>query len=222
MDLPYGENLPDMPYYKDYQVKGPIEILSNDIAFGLRPKSLYELPKDNEGVFTKRQFRADIAEGSRFEQLFQTKMEAQGFKVYEVPFWSYNYKKHIDFEIEDSNGQCAFVDIKTPRSLRKSKATQMGQNRYIVVELMPYGSLFGSHSDYIAFGQTDDTFLVCSRPKLDAMVKSRMPNFRVRSAWPETALNVPYVRSYEGRNSSMMYLDIEDLYEQNVILWKIV
>jgi len=226
LKLPYNHELVEMVPEDNFSLSQPIELLKCDTVFGVREKSLYELPKVNEGSFLKRQFKVDQEDGKQFEVKFKDLMQSSlSYKVHEVPFWSYNYKQHIDFEVQDASGKCAFVDVKAPRSLRKSRLKNdpmaKPQNKYVVAELMPFGSLFGSKADYIAFGQTDGTFVVCDTQKLQKLVKTKMQTFTNRSAWPETSLWCPYVRSYEGRNSAMMYMDLDTLNEQGCVLWKL-
>lgn len=159
----------------------------------------------------------DRNKGQLAETLFAESMEALGHTVYVLPHFSHNYKMHVDFEVETTHG-VFWVDVKSAKSLRKTMSKtdpfNRPQNKYVCLELNSSGSLFGSHSDFIAFGLTDNSFILVDRLKLVDIVTAKM-DFKTRpqerSAWPETALWQPYVRSYNGVNLVMTYMDLDDL-----------
>lgn len=159
----------------------------------------------------------DRNKGHVAEEAFATAMESIGLSVNVLPHFSHNYIKHIDFEISDGH-TCFWIDVKSPKSLRKtmnpSDPFNKPQDKYICFELNSSGSLYGSHSDYVAFGLTDGSFIVTDRLKLIDIVNSKMDfNTRPkeRSAWPETSLWQPYVRSYNNNHLVMAYMDLDDL-----------
>lgn len=160
---------------------------------------------------------AEEAFASAIESLAEAHGVASAAAVKTLPHFSHNYLKHIDFEIS-SGGQSFWVDVKSPKSLRKTmnKADLWNrpQDKYICFELNSSGSLFGSHSDYVAFGLTNGSFILADRLKLIEIVNAKM-DFSVRpkerSAWPETSLWQPYVRSYNDNHLVMAYMDLEDL-----------
>jgi hypothetical protein len=157
----------------------------------------------------------DRNKGHTAETLFAEIMESYGHKVYTLPHFSHNYKMHVDFEVETDHG-VFWIDVKSAKSLRKtlSKTDPFNrpQDKYVCLELNASGSLFGSHSDYIAFGLTDGSFVISDRLKLVDIVKQKMAAMpKERSAWPETALWHPYVRTYNGISLVMTYMDLDDL-----------
>jgi len=161
----------------------------------------------------------DRKKGYEWETLFEQKVLQHGLTVNRVPYFSHNYLKHIDFELVDKYNKSCFVDIKSPKALRKASkySTKLEdpltrpQNTYVCLELNSTGSLFGSESDYIVFSQTDNSFLFCNRIKLIEIVKQKL-NSQIRSAWPETALWIPYVRSFNDVHTVMTYMDLNDLH----------
>jgi hypothetical protein len=168
----------------------------------------------------------DRNKGRVSEELFAEKLEATGLSVFTLPHFESNYKKHIDFEVQDATGRCLWIDVKSPKSLRKTnmKDDDYGkpQDRYVCLQLSDNGDLFGSHSDYIAFGLTDGRFIISDRLKLIECVSKHLLASPIlgRSAWPETALWVPYVRSYKNVHLVMTYMDLEDLKDSIVAILK--
>lgn len=156
----------------------------------------------------------DRNKGRLSEEAFAAAIKALGFRVYVLPHFESNYKRHIDFEIE-KDGLCFWIDVKGPKALRKTNRLDdplnKPQDRYICLQLTPNGDLFGSHSDYIAFGLTNGHFVVADRLKVIECVKKNLVLSEGRSAWPETALWRPYVRTYKDFHLVMTYMDLEDL-----------
>ena len=98
LSLPYAEGLEEMQPNISIRFKNPMELMSASTLFGQRLKQLYEMPKATDhATFLKRQFKDDIQGGATYEALFKQAMERLGLKVHTVPFWSHNYRKHIDF-----------------------------------------------------------------------------------------------------------------------------
>jgi len=123
---------------------------------------------------------------------------------------------HIDFEVEGPDGRTFWVDVKAPKALRKIQDKRLDpysepQDRYVCLELNDRGSLYGGHSDYMAFGLTDGTFLLADRLEIIDIANKKLEGASVRAAWPETALWAPYVRSHEGHHLVMTYMDLHDL-----------
>lgn len=156
----------------------------------------------------------DRNKGHVSETGFAKKLSALGLDVYALPHFESNYKRHIDFEVEQ-NGKCCWIDVKAPKALRKTNRLDdplnKPQNRYVCLQLTSNGDLFGSHSDYLAFGQTNGDFIITDRLKVIECVKKHLVVTEGRSAWPETSLWRPYVRSYNDFHLVMAYMDLEDL-----------
>lgn len=166
----------------------------------------------------------DRNKGRESEDLFAKKLRSLGLSVFTLPHFESNYKKHIDFEVQNSDGRCAWIDVKGPKALRKTNMKDdmlnKPQDRFVCLQLSDNGDLFGSHSDYIAFGLTDGRFIISDRLKLiDCVSKHLVARSDVgRSAWPETALWVPYVRTYKNVNLVMTYMDLNDLKDSIVAI----
>jgi len=188
-------------------------------------------PRPTQGELSGKSLRGnyisntDRNKGFQAEQAFAAKMEALGLQCFTLPHFSHNYLLHVDFEVEGPTiGPTAmegpykknlWVDVKSAKALRKTRNKDdpynKPQDRYVCIELNAKGSLYGGHADYFAFGLTDGTFLLADRKKLVACVNEKMKKPKYRSAWPETALWCPYVRTYEGVSLVMTYMDLYDL-----------
>jgi hypothetical protein len=159
----------------------------------------------------------DRNKGRIYEDLFALAAQKCGLQVFTLPHFEFNYKKHVDFEVQNASGLSFWVDVKGPKALRKTniKDDQWAkpQDRYVCLQLTDNGDLFGSHADYIAFGLTDGRFIVCDRLKIiECVSKCLIAKPEVgRSAWPETSLWVPYVRSFNDVSLVMTYMDLHDL-----------
>lgn len=157
----------------------------------------------------------DRNKGRLSERAFAVRVAAMGHELFSLPHFSHNYMMHIDFEVAGQD--CvAWVDVKAPRALRRMKGDDpysMPQNRYVCLEVHPTGSLYGGHADYVAFGQTNGSFVVAERAALASVVTKRLAGVKERSAWPESALWLPYVRTFDGRHTVIVYVDLEDISE---------
>lgn len=156
----------------------------------------------------------DRNKGRESENAFAKTMHDLGFQVYALPHFESNYKRHIDFEVE-KDGRAFWIDVKAPKALRKTNRLDdplnKPQDRYVCLQLTANGDLFGSHSDYLAFGLTNGKFVVADRLKVIECVAKNLVTNEGRSAWPETSLWRPYVRSYNDFHLVMAYMDLEDL-----------
>ena len=239
LEWPYGDfeqmipcssiDLSDLPVLSAHNVKSLFkrpcssEARPRPVQAELQGKSLrghYISNTDrNKGHVAEEAFAAAIESLATAASDTESTMVASAdtAAVKTLPHFSHNYLKHIDFEIS-SGGQSFWVDVKSPKSLRKTinKADLWNrpQDKYICFELNSSGSLFGSHSDYVAFGLTTGSFILADRLKLIEIVNAKM-DFSVRpkerSAWPETSLWQPYVRTYNNNHLVMAYMDLEDL-----------
>ena len=220
--LPYGD-LPNMAL-ELVDIKEP-SALAVDTIYPRLP-SAERKPRSSQVHMTgSRGYSScvDRNQGHVYEQSCAANLEARGFKVYDVPQFSHNYMMHVDFEVEAPNGTCFWIDVKAPKCLRKSKLKglkgpkdpyAMPQDKYVVVELMPNGSLFGSKADYLAFARLDGSFVFADRQALAKQVQDTV-KLTERAAWPECALWVPYVRSFEGRHTVMTYVPMQDIVAVN-------
>lgn len=229
LELPYAQTLDPMSLSTTFDTS-KLPRMTSEMCFGLRRPStdLKEFVPDLEHrLVAKGHYvsKTDRSKGHDAEQLFAQKMQALGHSVYKVPHFSHNYLRHIDFEILDNQKQSANFDIKAPKALRKATnryqdAYTEPQNTYVCMELNASGSLFHhGASDYLVFGQTNGSFIGCDRQKLCNLVLEKLKEPKERSAWPETALWMPYVRSYENIHTVMSYMDLNDLYDANCLLW---
>jgi hypothetical protein len=159
----------------------------------------------------------DRNKGRISEDKFAQRLESLGFRVFVLPHFESNYKRHIDFEIQDESGKCAWIDVKSPKALRKTNRLDddlnKPQDRYVCLQLSEHGDLFGSYSDYLAFGLTSGRFVITDRLKVIECVQKNLVTTEGRSAWPETSLWRPYVRSYNNVHLVMTYMALEDLKE---------
>jgi len=215
--LPYGEfaNIELVPLSRDF---GPLKPLtcSRQPTEGRKERSLVHHMSGSRGYSSC----VDKGLGHVWEQKCALFLETAGFKVFDVPQFSHNYLMHVDFEVEangQANGRSFWVDVKAPKCLRKASKSYSDpyatpQDAYVVLELMPNGSLFGSKADYLAFGCLDGSFLFADRERLAQKVQE-IVNLKERAAWPECALLVPYVRSYEGRHTVMTYVPVKNIVE---------
>lgn len=160
----------------------------------------------------------DRNKGAAAEASFAAACVAAGLKVFTLPHFSHNYLKHIDFEVECPDGLCVWVDVKAPKALRKLKCGPddpfaRQQDHYVGFHLQPSGDLFGSQADLVAFGRTDGSFVLADRLCIVDIVEDKLEgaSARGRSAWPETALWAPYVRSWGSFHTVMAYMELEDL-----------
>ena len=164
----------------------------------------------------------DRSKGHAAESLLVKKLEAQGLECYELEHVKDNYIRHIDIEVSDpTKPKCFTVDIEAPKALRKSRAgytdpLSQPQDRFVCLQLGPSSTLFGGHADYMAFGLTTGHYVFAKRQAIVNFLKHKMASFvdgstAYRSAWPETALWVPYIRSYEGHHTIMTYMDLNEL-----------
>lgn len=159
----------------------------------------------------------DRNKGRIYEDLFAKKAIESGLEVFTLAHFEFNYKKHVDFEVQNSEGLSFWVDVKGPKALRKTNIKDdlwaKAQDRYVCLQLTDNGDLFGSHADYIAFGLTDGRFIMCDRLKIiECVSRCLIARPEVgRSAWPETSLWVPYVRSFNDVSLVMTYMDLYDL-----------
>lgn len=165
----------------------------------------------------------DRGKGFTSEKAFAEALERHGFQVYTLPHFEANYKRHIDFEVststDDGSEACFWVDVKSPKALRKasaqaaSRADPMSQpqDRYVCLQLTANGDMHGSEADYLAFGLTTGQFLVADRHKIIECVNRHLVTTEGQSAWPETSLWRPYVRTYHGVSLVMCYMDLKDL-----------
>lgn len=169
----------------------------------------------------------DRNKGLQAEIQFAKRATALGLRVFALPHFSHNYKKHIDFEVEGMDGRSIWVDVKAPKALRKMSAGPHDpyakpQDRYVGFHLQPTGDLFGSEADYVAFGLTDGSFLLGDRLKIKDIVETKLEGAiaaKVRSAWPETALWTPYYREAGTSQAVMSYMDLNDL--KPALKWKL-
>jgi len=156
----------------------------------------------------------DRNKGRVSEDTFAKAASSAGLGVFVLPHFESNYKRHIDFEIE-YQGRCFWIDVKSPKALRKTNRLDdplnKPQDRYVCLQLTPNGDLYGSHSDYLAFGLTNGQFIIADRLKVIDCVAKCLVLTEGRSAWPETALWRPYVRTYNDFHLVMTYMDLEDL-----------
>ena len=56
----------------------------------------------------------DRNKGHVAEVAFAKAAEDLGYKVYSLPYYSHNYLRHIDYEVEAPNGLSFWVDVKAP------------------------------------------------------------------------------------------------------------
>jgi hypothetical protein len=235
LSWPYGD-FEQMVPCSSIDLSG-LQVMSLDNCKSLykRPSSLDAKSRPVQAELQGKSLRGhyisntDRNKGHLAETAFAEAMERMGLEVKVLPHFSHNYLKHIDFEIAsaasadsdsaDSDSAASFwIDVKSAKSLRKtmnkSDAFNKPQDKYICFELNSSGSLFGSHSDYVAFGLTNGSFIVADRHKIIDIVNAKMDftgRPKERSAWPETALWHPYVRSYNNNHLVMAYMDLEDL-----------
>lgn len=164
----------------------------------------------------------DRNKGHVAEAQFAAKARAAGFEVYKVPHWTHNYLGHVDFEIEwTGGGPTWLVDVKAPRALRRgrdlSDPMNCPQSQYACMELAPGGSLFGSKAHLVAYQLADPagTFLIVDRAHSASVIQEHLQKPETvaagRAAWPEQSLWAPYVRSWEGVHTPMMYVPLEAL-----------
>jgi hypothetical protein len=168
----------------------------------------------------------DRNKGHVAEAQFAAKARAAGFEVYKVPHWTHNYLGHVDFEIEwtggpDGAAQTWLVDVKAPRALRRGRdltdPMNCPQSQYACMELAPGGSLFGSKAHLVAYQIADPhgTFLIVDRAHSAAVIEQHLQKPETaaagRAAWPEQSLWAPYVRSWEGVHTPLMYVPLEAL-----------
>lgn len=155
------------------------------------------------------------AKGQKSEQLFISRAAEAGMQCFALPHATFNYRMHVDFEVQTPDGKCFWVDVKAPRALRTSKDPHdlLGrpQNNFVCLEIGDGGWLFSGYADAIAFGRTDGHFVVVDRKKLAAWTLDRLQSCGERVAWPEQSLMRPYVRSSAGRSVALMYVPIADL-----------
>lgn len=165
----------------------------------------------------------DRTKGQEAEALLVKKLSSIGLSCYELDHFKDNYIRHIDLEVAESESASkAFtVDVEAPKALRKGRAGHSDklsepQDLFVCLQLGPKSTLFGGSADYLAFALTTDKIVFARRADLVETIKRKMSDFLdgskcYRSAWPETALWVPYVRSYEGHHTVMTYMDLKDL-----------
>lgn len=169
----------------------------------------------------------DRSKGFAYECTLVKKLQALGLECHEVSQQD-NYMNHIDIEVAlpaSFESNVIHIDVKSPCALRKARPLKKHQeldplsepqNRYVCMQLDGRSSLYNGLSDYIAFGQTDGTFLFARRHALLQAVQEKMAPFlngtlNYRSAWPECSLWVPYVRSFNGVHTLMTFMDLNDL-----------
>jgi len=163
----------------------------------------------------------DRSKGQNAEALLVKKLEAIGLNCYELNHWKDNYIRHIDLEVSQDDNLSFTVDVEAPKALRKSRPGHSDklsepQDRFVCLQLGPKSTLFGGSADYLAFALTSGHFVFARRSALVECIREKMSGFLdgtkcYRSAWPETALWAPYVRSYEGHHTVMTYMDLNDL-----------
>jgi hypothetical protein len=224
LSWPYGD-FEQMVPCSSIDLSG-LQVMSLDNCKSLfkRPSSLEAKNRPVQAELQGKSLRGhyisntDRNKGHLAETAFAEAMERMGLEVKVLPHFSHNYLKHIDFEIASDSAASFWIDVKSAKSLRKtmnkSDAFNKPQDKYICFELNSSGSLFGSHSDYVAFGLTNGSFIVADRHKIIDIVNAKMDftgRPKERSAWPETALWHPYVRSYNNNHLVMAYMDLEDL-----------
>jgi len=162
----------------------------------------------------------DRSKGHSAESLLVKKLEALGLTCFELDHLKDNYIRHIDLEVSGPQ-KCFTVDVESPKALRKSRAGYSDplsepQDRFVCLQLGPSSTLFGGQADYMAFGLTTGHFVFIKRQALVDFLKLKLKAFTdgtsaFRSAWPETALWVPYLRTYEGHHTLMTYMDLNEL-----------
>ena len=171
----------------------------------------------------------DRGKGFTSEQAFADAMERHGFKLYALPHFEANYKRHVDFEVEPEGptaGCCCWIDVKSPKALRKASASAASradpmcqpQDRYVCLQLTAKGDMYGSEADYLAFGLTTGQFLVADRWKVIECVEKHLVTTEGQAPWPENSLWRPYVRTFNGVSLVMCYMDLKDLTESIVCL----
>lgn len=163
----------------------------------------------------------DRTKGYNAESELVYKLQDMGLNCYELSHYKDNYIRHIDLEVSAESASALTIDVESPKALRKSRAgysdpLSVPQNRFVCLQLGPSSTLFGGQADYLAFGLTTGQFVFARRNDLVKTIKEKMSDFldgskQYRSAWPETALWVPYVRTYEGHHTIMTYMDLNDL-----------
>lgn len=184
-------------------------------------RTLFDVTKYTEtsaGLFVSS---TDRARGFNAEKMLVTKLRLAGHECYELPHFTYNYIKHIDLEVQCPNGLVVHIDVESPKSLRKANHAcpnnlSKPQDRFVCLQLGTHSTLYGGCADYMAFGLTNDAFLFSERCSLIEAIESKMVDFvngtkRYRSAWPETALWIPYVRTFNEKSIVMTYMDLNDL-----------
>lgn len=159
----------------------------------------------------------DYAKGQKAEDLFVHTATDAGFKVWGLPHSQYNYKGHVDFEIEGTQGPEAgrtfWVDVKCPRSLRSGKRADdpfaQPQDRYVCLEVHASGWLFEGLADYIAFQRLDGRFVMTDRRALAAWTLETLSALpQERAEWPEQSVMCPYIRTGNGHTVALMYVPV--------------
>ena len=222
------------PYNDDLQVMDPskafdtssLDVFSN--FEGLHEpapgRKLFDISKYTETSAGAYVSSADRARGFDAEKALVTKLRLLGHECYELAHFTYNYIKHIDLEVQCANGLVVHIDVEAPKALRKASAASSAakdilsrpQDKFVCLQLGHQSTLYGGCADYMAFGLTNGTFLISERQQLITCIELKMADFtngtkKYRSAWPETALWVPYVRTFNEKSIVMTYMDLEDL-----------
>lgn len=215
----------DWPYATNLDVMDPTEAFctQNVSVFhfeGLREKTetrkSFNFQKEMQAGIGAYLSNYDRARGHKAETDLAKKLFALDYKCYELSH-SDNYFRHIDIEVECPNGKNVWLDVKAPNCLRKGRSTDIlstPQDRFVCLQIGPKSTLFGGLSDYIVFSTTKGEFLISKKTELVDVIQKKMAfaiEAKQRSAWPETALWIPYVRTFNDYSTVSTYMDLNDL-----------
>jgi hypothetical protein len=227
---PYAFDLDIMPLEKPFDATSLPSMPSS--IFGFREASEKRMPYSEVSramTYLKGNYisNTDRNKGQEYEEACAQKFECLGYKSYALSHYVNNYINHIDIEVQCPNtNQVFWVDVESPKALRKrgpnkpQDSMNSPQDQYVCLQLGDKSTLYGGKSDYMAFGLTTGHFVIADREILVKTIEAKMSNIpKTRSAWPETALWIPYVRSYNDIHTVMTYMDLESL--RPALLWHI-
>ena len=215
----------EWPYATDLCVMDPTKPFDtsqlNSFSFdGIREKTVtrktFNFEKEMQAGIGAYLSNYDRARGHKAEADLAKKLFNLDYKCYELSH-SDNYFRHIDLEVECLNGKNIWIDVKAPNCLRKGRSTDIlstPQDRFVCLQIGPKSTLYGGLSDYIVFATTKGEFLISERQQLIKKVEIMMApaiHGQIRSAWPETALWTPYVRTFNDYSTVCAYMDLNDL-----------
>jgi hypothetical protein len=216
LEWPYASDLPIMDPSVAYCTKNLPIFTFEGIREKTELRKTFNFQKEMQAGIGAYLSNYDRARGHKAETDLAKKLFALDYKCYELSH-SDNYFKHIDIEVECPNGKHVWLDVKAPNCLRKGRCTDplsTPQDRFVCLQIGPKSTLYGGLSDYIVFSTTKGEFLVAKKTDLVTAIELKMSSAlkaKERSAWPETALWIPYVRTFNDYSTVSTYMDLNDL-----------